>query len=58
MTSTIKLLTLCTFLLSLSSAKENTMESAMKCESGKCSSGATATAKKVPKKLVDKKTCR
>ena len=51
MTRTIKLLTLCTFLLSFSSAQE----SAMKCESGKCSSGATARAKKVPQKPVIKK---
>ena len=52
MTRTIKLLTLCTFLLSFSSAQE----SAMKCESGKCSSGATATAKKVPQKPVAQKS--
>lgn len=51
MTRTIKLLTLCTFLVSQSLAQE----SAMKCESGKCSSGATTTAKKVPQKPVIKK---
>ena len=51
MTRTIKLLTLCTFLLSHSLAEE----SAMKCTSGKCSSGATATSKKVPQKPVTEK---
>ena len=51
MTRTIKLLTLCTFLLSHSLAEE----SAMKCTSGKCSTGATATSKKVPQKPVIKK---
>ena len=52
MTRTIKLLTLCTFLLSFSSAQE----SAMKCESGKCSSGAAVSAKKVPQKPVAQKS--
>ena len=52
MTRTIKLLTLCTFLLSFSSAQE----SAMKCESGKCSSGTATTAKKVPQKPVAQKS--
>ena len=51
MTRTIKLLTLCTFLLSYSIAQE----SVMKCTSGKCSSGATAKTKKVPQKPGDKK---
>ena len=51
MTRTIKLLTLCTFLLSQSIAQE----SAMKCTSGKCSSGATAKTKKVPQKPVAQK---
>ena len=50
----IKLLTLCTFLLSQSFAKENTLESTMKCESGKCSSSTATSVKKVPQKPVVK----
>jgi Cu(I)/Ag(I) efflux system membrane fusion protein len=51
MTTTIKCLILCTFLLNSASAEE----SAMKCESGKCSSGATASSKKVPQKELTPK---
>jgi len=54
MTKAITYLTLCTFLLTFSFAKESTM----KCQAGKCSSGATATTKKIPQKPIKTKKQR